>query len=79
MRMTAATMRFASVSVSGQIAFREGDGGDQRAAPGAKVLRRELLAHVFADVLVQLAVAEVDESAVLELVAEEPVGRPRAT
>src|SRR5262245_41917042 len=47
------------------------DRGDERAAPGAEILGRELLPHVLLDVLVQRARAEVEELAV-SAIPEQP-------
>src|SRR5690349_6696395 len=55
----------------GDAALGEPDRGSERAAPRAEVLGRELLAHVDADVVVQVFAGEVVEVA-LPLVAEEP-------
>src|SRR5215210_4222650 len=58
------------------LALRERDRRDERPAPGAEVLRRELLAHVLADVLVQAARAEIHELVVVA-VAEEALSSGR--
>src|SRR6478736_9137137 len=55
----------------GDAALRESDGCGERAAPRAEVLGGELLAHVDADVVVQVLAREVVEVA-LPLVPEEP-------
>src|SRR4051794_21928533 len=53
-----------------RLVLRERDRRKHRPAPGTEVLRRELVAEMLPDVLVQLATVEVDPSAV-DLVAEE--------
>src|SRR5215213_2934957 len=49
----------------------KGDGRDERPAPGAEVLGRELLAHVLLDVFVQLPPREA-EDLVVRSIAEQP-------
>src|SRR5688500_11364649 len=55
----------------GDSVLGEADRGGERAAPGAEVLRRDLLAHVVADVLVQDGAGERAEVAV-PAIPEQP-------
>src|SRR5262249_26017213 len=70
-RMTAASVRFGLRFGLGRALFREGDRCEQGAAPRAEVLRAELFVQEGPDVLVQPARRQVDELALVVVVAKE--------